>query len=610
MARGVSWGTPGRSPHYAPLRGKWTFLAPALLLGLAALGLPLALHAIGWRTSIAPGAVTSPHAPFEARCEECHTPRAGVADMRCQRCHDASGAGRLTGAAHVLFGSGDARKAAASPLRPCVGCHVDHHGRAARLTAVNPRQCGSCHFRSLSAHPEFALLRESVRDEPGIQFPHERHMRELRKQNVADKDACLRCHEPAGPGRDLQPIAFARHCASCHEKNGSLGLVEPIPLEDVMAPGQLLARGGMNFRPEEFEESRGRIAKTALRHRDDWVVFNLRQLRRELDGAGFAAERSALAAREAQLARRQALAAPLAGLDTEALHSREAALGAELEGLEARLAGQAQPASTAAGLDRLREVAAAASATGDADAAAAAKSLAAQAEPLRSAADDSASLPLAEAEARRKEILTLLDATAAADPELRARAEDLRRRLLALATGEAAAELLTRVRDQRRAELSRVRDELALRALGVRPPAVALLAAQQGALEGALASVRTRLAALDETSPVAPLDDATRGRRRAALEVLSAACRKCHVLQDAALAPAHVARPRLVLARFVHGPHLMQAECVRCHQGVQESRQSSDVSLPGIASCRECHGPRAVRADCASCHRYHPEASP
>ncbi len=610
MPRGVSWGTPGRSSHYAPLRAKWAFVGPALVLGVAALVLPLALHVVGWRGSLSPGALTSPHAPFEARCEECHTPRAGVADRRCQRCHDASGAGRLTGAAHVLFGSGDARKAAASEPRACVGCHVDHHGRDRHLAAVDERQCGSCHFRSFSAHPEFALLREKAADEPGVRFPHERHMRELRKQGVAEKDACLRCHEPAGPGRDLQPIAFDRHCASCHAKDGSVGLVEPIPLEDVVAPAQLLARGGVNFRLEEFDESRGRIAKTALRHRDDWVVFNLRQLWRELDAAGFAAARSALSAREAQLARRLALAAPLAGLDEEALRSREAALAAELEGLDARLAGQAQAGSSSAGVDRLREVAAAASATGDSEAAAAAQALAAQGEPLRATAAAPLSLPPAEAETRRKEILTLLDATAAADPELRARAEDLRRRLLALAPGEPAAQLLERVRDQRRAELSRVQDELALRERGVRPPAVALLAADESALKDALASVRERLAALDQTSPGAPLDEATRARRRAALELLSAACRKCHLLRGEALAPLHAARPRLVRARFVHAPHLMQAECARCHQGIENSKQASDVFVPGIASCRECHGPRAVRADCTSCHRYHPEASP
>jgi hypothetical protein len=609
MARGVSWGTPGRSPHYPPLRAKWTFLGPALLLGLLALVLPLALHAIGWRGSVSPGGVTSPHAPFEARCEECHTPRAGVADARCQRCHDASGAGRLTGRAHVLFGSGDPRKAAASEPRACVGCHVDHHGRGARLAAVDQRQCGSCHFKSLAAHPEFALLRTSTPDAPGIHFPHERHMRELAKQNVAAKDACLRCHEPEGAGRDLSPISFARHCGSCHEKNGSLGLVEPIPLEDVAAPARLAAPG-VSFRLEEFEESRGRIAKTAVHHRDEWIVLNLRRLRSELDPGKVAAERAALAARAAQLARRQALAAPLAGLDAEALQSREAALAAELEGLEARLAGQAQAATTAAGLDRLREVAAAAAGSGDTDAAAAAQSLATQAEPLRTAAADTLSLPQAEADARRKEILTLLDATSAADPELRARAEDLRRRLIALAPGERPAELLARVRDQRRSELARVRDELALRALGVRPPSVALLAAEQTSLRDALAAVRQQLAAFDETSPAPSLDDAARSRRRAALELLSAPCRKCHVLQDAAFAPARVARPRLERAHFEHAPHLMQAECSRCHQGVEASKQSSDLFVPGVASCRECHAPRAVRADCTTCHRYHPEALP
>ena len=578
---------------------------------MAALALPLALHVVGWRGSLSPGALTSPHAPFEARCEECHTPRAGVADRRCQRCHDASGAGRLTGAAHVLFGSGDARKAAASEPRACVGCHVDHHGRDRHLAAVDERQCGGCHFRSFSAHPEFALLREKAADEPGIRFPHERHLRELRKQGVAEKDACLRCHEPAGSGRDLQPIAFDRHCASCHAKDGSVGLVEPIPLEDVVAPAQLLARGGVNFR------ARG-VRREPRPDREDGSAPPRRLGRVQSPAAVARAGRCGLRARRARRlrpARRSSRGgwpsprrSPASTRRRFAPRRGGARGGARGAGRAPRRAGAG--GSSGAGLDRLREVAAAASATGDAEAAAAAQALAAQGEPLRATAAAPLSLPPAEAEARRKEILTLLDATAAADPELRARAEDLRRRLLALAPGEPAAQLLERVRDQRRAELARVRDELALRERGVRPPAVALLAAEQSALKDALAAVRERLAALDQTSPGAPLDEAARARRRAALELLSAACRKCHLLQDEALAPLHAAQPRLVRARFVHAPHLMQAECARCHQGIENSKQSSDIFLPGIASCRECHGPRAVRADCASCHRYHPEASP
>ena len=112
MSRGVSWGTPGRSRSYTPLRGKWAFVLPALALGGAALLGLLLLHALGWRGSASPGAVASAHAAFEPRCEECHTARSGVVDVRCQRCHDPSGAGRLTNAAHVLVGSGDAKKRA------------------------------------------------------------------------------------------------------------------------------------------------------------------------------------------------------------------------------------------------------------------------------------------------------------------------------------------------------------------------------------------------------------------------------------------------------------------------------------------------------------------
>jgi len=610
MPRGVSWGTPGRSESYTPLRGKWAFVLPALVLGGAALAGLLLLHALGWRGSASPGAVASAHAAFESRCEECHTARAGVVDVRCQRCHDPSGAGRLTNAAHVLVGSGDARKAAAAPAVACAHCHVDHRGRDRRLAEVDTRQCSACHFRSLSSHPEFALLRTASLEAPGIKFSHERHVKEFLKRGGAEKDACLKCHEPL-PRGDIEPIVFDRHCASCHAKDGSLGLVEPVPQEDVVLPADLLARGGYNFRLEEFDTSRGRIAKATLRHKDDWVLFNLRKLRRELDPAGFAAERGALQSREAQLRRRLALAAPLAGLDLEALRAREQALAAELAGLETRLAAQARAFGPASGLDRVAEIAAAAAASADATARDEGQRLEAQAQALRPLSAPAAALPAADREARRKELLTLLDAIEAADPELAPRAEDLRRRLLALSAGESPAELLARVRDQRAAERARVEDEIALRASGVQPPPMALLAGEQRALRDALAAVQDRLALLsDAPERAGPLGDELVRRKRETLEVLSAACRKCHVPAGVALAPLSVARPRLVRASFAHAPHLLQAECARCHAGVEQSKEAAELSFKGIASCRECHRPGAARADCQVCHRYHPRVTP
>jgi hypothetical protein len=416
----------------------------------------------------------------------------------------------------------------------------------------------------------------------------------------------LKCHEPTG--RDMEPINFDRHCASCHAKDGSVGAVEPIPLAEVLAPAGLLARGGRNnFRQDEFEESRGRISKTIVHHKDDWVLANIRKLRKDVDPEGFAAERGALQAREGQLVRRLAFASPLASLDADGLAARQAAAETEIAGVEGRLAAQAGAGEPGLGLTRLDEVLAAAAAAGDASARTAADKLKADGASLGDAT--AAALPEGELDQRRKELLGVLDAVETADPGLKARAEDLRRRLVALAPGEAGADVLARVRDQRKAERARLVDEISLRGSGIAPPSSALLASEQKAVRDALVEVRARLAELD--LPAAPAPSAEeRQKREEALSVLTQACLKCHVRQGAALARVRPARPVLVHARFVHAPHLLQADCARCHAGVEKSQDSSELSFKGIVSCRECHRPRQVSTDCQSCHLYHSPVGP
>ncbi len=494
-------------------------------------------------------------------------------------------------------------KAASAPDLACARCHVEHRGRSAYLARVDEVHCRSCHFSSFDRHPEFAVLTRETVETPGLQFPHERHVKELGKQGVSEKDSCLKCHEPAG--RDLGPIAFDRHCASCHAKDGSVGSVEPIAAALLLRPSELRGRGGRNnFGLDEFEESRGRISKTRVRHRDDWVLVNVLKLRRDVDPEGFAAERGALQAREGQLQRRLALAAPLATLDEEALRGRESALDLEIQGLEARLSAQAGAAEAGGGVPRLDEVKAAAAASSDSAVRAEAEALVAEGARLRDASG--AALPPPEYEARRRELLALLDAVEGADPALKARAEDLRRRLLALAPGEEGARGLARARDQRQTERARVRDEIALRASGIASPPAALLAGEQRALRDALADTDARLAEMDP--PRAPAGP--RPESEEALVVLTQACLKCHVRAGAALSRVRAARPVLVHARFVHAPHLLQADCARCHSGVEKSKDSSDLNLKGVASCRECHRPRQVRTDCQSCHLYHAPALP
>jgi hypothetical protein len=616
VARKRISGTPGRSAHYVWPRDPWRFVRPALaLLGLAAAFLVVA-QVSGWRRPIMPGAVISQHAEMEARCEECHTTAAGVSNLRCQRCHDPAGAGRMTNGAHVLFGSRDARKAAAAPELGCAECHVEHRRRDAALGRVDQDLCSSCHFRSLRGHPEFAVLRAASVEVPGLKFTHDRHVAEVVKRHGGTvKGTCTRCHEPTPGGRDIDPIAFDRHCAECHVKDGSVGPIDPVAQEDALPPEAILAAGEKGVwlqRTETYEMSRGKVARTATSHRDGWVLYNLARLRRELDPEGYAAERGALLARLSQLERRLALARPLAELDLPALGARRARVESEKKGAEARLsAARTAAVPAAAGLARLDEVAGAAASAGDASAAEEARRFQAAAAQTRPAAAGGEALPSAEYDARRKELLALLDAVDAADPDLKPRADDLRRRLLSLSPGEEGTALLARVRDQRATDLERLDDEIRVRESGIQPPPAALLAAPQRAIEEAILRTRARL---DDISrgPAAegPLDAETLARKKDSTEVLAGPCVKCHIMKGAAMDRVVAARPVMFRARFVHQPHLLQADCLRCHDGIEKSKLSQDINFRGVESCRECHRAGGVQQECQTCHLYHAPVVP
>jgi hypothetical protein len=206
------------------------------------------------RGPLEPGRLTQAHAALETRCEECHVRGAGAVSARCQRCHEASRAGRLTHAALA-----------------CARCHVEHRGRTA-LTSVDPAHCLACHFRRFDEHPEFAARITPVAEAPGLKFPHERHVREYGKRGVGAGQSCVKCHEPRG--RDLAKLDFERHCASCHAAEGSVGIVEPIPLEDALPPGPA---------GEGFEVADGRVGKAVVAHRDPWVRGSLARLSEELE---------------------------------------------------------------------------------------------------------------------------------------------------------------------------------------------------------------------------------------------------------------------------------------------------------------------------------------
>src|SRR5437870_2608580 len=100
MARKQTWGTPGRTTHYLQPRPAYSRAARAFGLGAAVAVVLLAFHLGGWKEPLMPGGLSRPHATIET-CQQCHLPRTGVSNLRCQRCHDPSGAGRLVQVAHV-----------------------------------------------------------------------------------------------------------------------------------------------------------------------------------------------------------------------------------------------------------------------------------------------------------------------------------------------------------------------------------------------------------------------------------------------------------------------------------------------------------------------------
>jgi hypothetical protein len=607
MARKVSWGTPRRSEHYVFPRAKYGFVRPWLAIAGGLLALVMVLYAVGVRSPVSPGAVIGAHGTVETSCQACHTTAKGAANIRCQRCHDPATAGRLDNRVHVLFGSGDVKKASAAPALECATCHIEHRGRTARLADVNQLQCTACHFRSFGAHPEFAVLRSENRELPGMRFGHgpatasfKGHVAEvMEKKHLSLAEACATCHEAGG--RDFQPISFDRHCAECHTK--ALVATVGVPAADVLSPSAFVSAGlaRQAISEAEFETARGKLSKTVVRHKDDWIMVNARRLRRELEPDAYTTERAALQARLSRLRRRLALAMPLASLTDDDLKDREAALARELDGITRRL--ETGPSGTPGA--RVDEVASALQALAD-------PALKAEAASLKGAAGAAAGpITPKEFDARRQQVLALLDAVDAADPALKARTDDLRRRLLSLVPGDTTRDVLSRVRDQREAERMRLADERTLRASGALPPAFSLLVGEQRALQTAIADVESQLARMEEGPPVATsLTAEDRDRKRESLDSLLQSCVKCHVLQGAAVAPVRAARPVLVRSRFVHQPHLLQADCTRCHKGIEASKAASDLNFTGVVSCRECHTGRAARQDCLSCHRYHPPAVP
>ena len=189
----------------------------------------------------------------------------------------------------------------------CAACHLEHRGRRAEIARVADARCLACHdFGSFSTgHPDFDFAADDIPDSDSLIFTHSHHVNEvMRRRSLADPEAaCLVCHEPNPTSSDstsggigFRPIDFDRHCAACHltatVRTPPLPVTPTLPaggsglgvetLEAARRRGGPADRWADDLSTAEFLRFGDRVIKTPLRHRDPWVLHNLRRLRRRL----------------------------------------------------------------------------------------------------------------------------------------------------------------------------------------------------------------------------------------------------------------------------------------------------------------------------------------
>jgi hypothetical protein len=369
MARQVPWGTPSKSSRHLFPDTSRRLLYVSLGAGGILIAAIAALFALGDRGVVSPGDVAAAHSHIDAKCTLCHDEGRSMAlegsegkDVRCARCHDPSGVGRLTNASHVLLGSGDPQKASQASGLPCTQCHVDHRGTQFSLRSVDDRQCAQCHrgdftgvltiapLTSFSRHPEFAAFKAKRSTGVGLLFNHVTHfdyvLRERRGvKDVSAEDAqkgaadtCDRCHSTTRDRREFVPVSFETGCAGsvCHtDRNGVLNEgTRDVTVAHIaqLVPGAAAPTGEGDDQVRVY---------TGFQHRDEWLQANAAWLRTSLDPAGAAADRAALRSSLTWLEQQETMA-PWQAATVEDLTRWQTRLTQEIADLDTRIAGVGQ----------------------------------------------------------------------------------------------------------------------------------------------------------------------------------------------------------------------------------------------------------------------------
>jgi hypothetical protein len=240
--------------------GIWTLGAIAILF--------IVVPSTSLQTTIAPGALSNPHAqllhnsqsesdPHQSltinsgnRCKACHpistdaevesakisgqliTAKVGAQSQLCMKCHQQSMPNGFEGSPHDLVGepllalqrtSSSSRPRMAGRVTECSQCHREHRGSGEDLQSITSERCQACHSRQFQSfsqgHPEFqnypqAKLRS-------IAFDHGRH-KDLHFQKKDATFDCRTCHvntsETGAVGNVFRSVSYEQACAQCHDQ--------------------------------------------------------------------------------------------------------------------------------------------------------------------------------------------------------------------------------------------------------------------------------------------------------------------------------------------------------------------------------------------------------
>jgi hypothetical protein len=279
---------------YAPSRAR-LFRIGAITA--AVIALVFAADAFVGRASLTAGPLSAKHALFAKDCSTCHTPAHGVKNANCESCHQKSAGTRkvYSFAQHYQYRSGDVdRSGSKKDEMSCGSCHREHQGRLSDLRNVADAKCVACHdFGSFGrGHPEFEFARKKLPNPANLKFQHILHVKEVMDEQKTDnaEKACLSCHTPRPDGRTFQPLSYAKACDRCHlgetestpyvpQKSG--GRAGVVSLADIRRSGSPGTQWADYWNAGDFSEQGGQIRKRPVYHADPWVLYNLKQIRRQ-----------------------------------------------------------------------------------------------------------------------------------------------------------------------------------------------------------------------------------------------------------------------------------------------------------------------------------------